>query len=241
VKLVQMPVGLLHLEEADLEGAGVEPGLVTAFRAYLPRALDDRRGLLILAAPSQGGHHLLMLLARRIGAALRDANIRLRDAGGDMRAGRQRLCYLPGAALSMALATPGHRHTLAREAACFVQDLDAAWSDRPSSPDWQADPAASAGPDALRSLIAERLAHGRPTFLQAAPDRLSPVHAQELRARLPVLEVPGLEAPCREAPGPDPVTRVLDAPGPDPVAREAVPGRTSEGGCDERADLGTTV
>jgi hypothetical protein len=213
VKLVQMPVGLLHVEEADLDGAGVEPRLLAAYRAYLPRALDDRRGLLILVPPSQGGHHLLMLLARRIGAALRDANIRLRDAGGDMQAGRQRLSYLPGAALPRVLATPAHRQTLVREAACFVQDLEAAWPDR------AARPAALGGPDALRSLVAERLAHGRPTFLQAAPDRLSPMDTQELRARLPVLESP-----------------VLDL-----ATGETVPGRTSEGVSDERADLGTTV
>jgi hypothetical protein len=219
VKLVQMPVGLVHVEEADLDGAGIDPGLLAAYRTYLPRALDDRRGLLILVAPSEGGHHLLMLLARRIGAALRDANIRLRDAGGDIQAERQRLCYLPGATLPRALATPEYRLTLAREAACFVQDLDAAWPDRPSCADRQADPAAPGGPDALRSLIAERLAHGRPTFLQAAADRLSPMNAQELRASLPVLEAPGLK----------------------PATREASPGRTSEGVSDERADLGTTV
>jgi hypothetical protein len=184
VKLVQMPVGLLHVDEADLDRAGVEPGLLAAYRAYLPRALEDRRGLLILAPPSQGGHHLLMLLARRIGAALRDANIRSRDAGGDMRASKLRICYLPGALLPTALATPDDRLVLATEAACFVQDLE------------------DADLDTLLSLVAERQAGGLPTFLQVDAARLLPVHERELRARLPVLESPRCDVAAEEpAPG----------------------------------------
>ena len=181
MKLVQMPTDLLHLEDADLDRAGIDPGLLAAFRAYLPGALDERRGLAILALPNAGAHHLLMVLARRIGAALRDANIRLRDDGGDLKAGRQKLCYLPGAALASALDQPGPRSELAREAACFIQDLDAAWTPGPAN-------TAPVDPRALLDLLDERLAAGRPTFLNAAPDRLPPGLADGLRARLPILK-----------------------------------------------------
>jgi hypothetical protein len=181
VKLVQLPTDLLHLEDADLDAAGVDPRLLATFRAYLPRALDERRGLAILAPASGGAHQPLVVLARRIGAALRDANIRLRDRGGDLKAGRQKLCYLPGSVLGSALALPGARAELAREAACFFQDLDAAW------------PAGDADhlppdPDALLGLFDERLTAGRPTFLNAAPERLPAGLEAGLRARLPLLE-----------------------------------------------------
>ena len=56
MKLVQMPTDLLHLEDADLDRAGVEPSLLAAFRAYLPAALGERRGLAILASPEAGAH-----------------------------------------------------------------------------------------------------------------------------------------------------------------------------------------
>src|SRR5688572_28377239 len=128
VKLVQIPTDLLRLEDADLDAAGLDPNLLAAFRTYLPGALDERRGLAILAPAEAGGHLLLIVLARRIGAALRDANIRLRDGGGDLKAGRQKLCYLPGTMLGRALGLPAARAELAGEAACFVQDLDAAWA-----------------------------------------------------------------------------------------------------------------
>jgi hypothetical protein len=178
VKLVQMPTDLLHLEDADLDQAGIEPRLLAAFRAYLPRALDERRGLAILAPPEAGAHRLLMVLARRVGAALRDANIRLRDTGGDLKSGRQRLCYLPGDALGAALARSGARAELAGEAACFLQDLDAAWQANATPPE----------PAALLGLLDERLAAGRPTFLNTAPERLPPGLADGLRARLLALE-----------------------------------------------------
>jgi hypothetical protein len=191
VKLVQMPTALLHLDEAELDGAGIDPGLLAAFRAYLPcvsselpPALNEPRGVLILASASAGGHHLLMVLARRIGAALRDANIHLRDRGGDMKAARQKLCYLPGPVLVTALGRPDLRLTLIAEAACFAQDLEAIW--RPGSAG-----AASPGLDALRSLLDERLAAGRPTFLQAHPGALSQDVEAMLRARLPALESAG--------------------------------------------------
>lgn len=181
MKLVQMPTDLLHLEDADLDAAAVNPLLLAAFRSYLPCALDERRGLAILA-PAASGHLLLMVLARRVGAALRDTNIDLRDSGGDLKAGRQKLCYLPGGLLGSALATPGARAELAREAACFLQDLEGAWASGPTGP-------AALTPGALLDLLDERLAAGRPTFLNAAPDRLPPGLADGLRARLPILEL----------------------------------------------------
>src|SRR5690242_20614545 len=119
-----MPTGLLRLSDADLDDAAIDPPLLVAFRAYLPRAVDDERGLAILASPAHGSHQMLMVLARRIGAALRDENIHLREQGGDLKAGRKKLCYLPGRALALALGEPATRHALTSEAACFVQDLD---------------------------------------------------------------------------------------------------------------------
>jgi hypothetical protein len=180
VKLVQMPRELLHLEDADLDGAGIEPGLLAAFRVYLPRAVEDRRGLAILTPVGDGGDRLLMVLARRIGAALRDANIRLRDDGGDLKVGRQKLCYLPGGALRSALSVTDARAELARQAACFVQDLDGAWPDGTSD-------AGVLEPRTVLDLLDERLAAGRPTFLNAAPERLPPGLADDLAIRLPVL------------------------------------------------------
>jgi hypothetical protein len=181
VKLVQMPTALLRVDEAELDAVGIDPGVLVAFRAYLPCALAERRGLLILVSAADGGHHLLMVLARRIGAALRDANIHLRDRGGDLRADRQKLCYLPGPALVTALDQTSARRELSGEAACFVQDLEAAWHSSSGG-------AAAPGADALRSLLDERLAPGRPTFLQAAPGALPDVVDAMLRSRLPTLE-----------------------------------------------------
>lgn len=188
MKLVQMPTDLLHLEDADLDRARIDPGLLAAFRAYLPEALDERRGLAILAPPDTGAHRLLMVLARRIGVALRDANIRLRDDGGDLKAWRKKLCYLPGDALGAALGLPGARRELGREAACFVQDLDAAWAAGPSGMTHGLANTASPAPDALLDLLDERLVEGRPTFLCADPRRLPPGLVDGLRARLPTLE-----------------------------------------------------
>jgi hypothetical protein len=164
-----MPADLIRVEDADLDAANVEPGLLAAYRAYLPTAVDDRRGLLILAAPSEGGHHLLMLLARRIGAALRDENIRLRDSGGDVRAGKLRLCYLPGSALTAARRDRAAATALVTEAACFLYDVE------------------RCDPEALRELLDERLPAGLPTFLQAAPGSLPSTIEADARARLPVL------------------------------------------------------
>ena len=181
MKLVQMPTGLLHLEDADLDAAGIAPDLLAAFRAYLPRAVDERRGLAILTPPGARAERLLMVLARRIGAALRDANIRLRDDGGDLKAGRKKLCYIPGRVLGSAFDLPAARDELEREAACFIQDLDAAWPSGPAG-------AMLLEPDALFDLLDARLAAGRPTFLNATADRLPSGLADDLQSRLPFLK-----------------------------------------------------
>ena len=177
-----MPTALLHLEDADLDEADVDPGLLAAFRSYLPGALTARRGLAILAPTDAGAHLLLVVLARRVGVALRDANIHLRDSGGDLKAGRKKLCYLPGDALGAALALPGLRTELAREAACFLQDLEGAWASGQAAP-------APLEPSALLELLDDRLAAGRPTFLNAAPNGLPAGLEDGLRARLPVLDL----------------------------------------------------
>jgi hypothetical protein len=181
VKLVQMPTDLLHLDDADLPAAGVDPGLLAAFRAYLPGALDDARGVALLAPPAAGTRELLMVLARRIGAALRDDNIRLRTGGGDLASGRKKLCYLPGDALAAALASRDARRTLAGEAACFFQDLETIGGVGEAGP-------AGGAPTALLDLLDQRLASGRPTFLSAAPDQLPDDLVAALRARLKILE-----------------------------------------------------
>jgi hypothetical protein len=80
-----------------------------------------------------------------------------------------------------ALAAPDARQSLASVAACFVQDLEGAWLPEvgaPTSTDWRA----------LRSLLDERLAAGRPTFVQAAPGGLPRDVEAALRSRWPVLE-----------------------------------------------------
>ena len=181
MKLVQIPTQLLHLEDADLDDGAAEPDLLAAFRAYLPHADEERRGVAILAPSGSGAERMLVVLARRIGAALRDANIRLRDGGGDLGVGRQKLCYLPGRVLGAALDRADARAALTSEAACFVQDLDGAWADGPAG-------AAGPAPEAFLGLVDARLAAGRPTFLNADPDGLPPRLAVGLRARLPVLE-----------------------------------------------------
>jgi hypothetical protein len=173
MKLVQMPANLLHITEADLDAGGFDAGLVAAVRAYVPHALADRRGAAILAPAGGGGRQVLMLLARRVGAALRDENIEARDSGGDMAAQKKRLCYLPGQLLGGALDLPDARAAIVTEAACFLQDLEAAASTVP--------------PAALLALLDERLGTGLPTFLNADPDRLPAGLTAGLRARLLLL------------------------------------------------------
>ncbi len=175
-----MPAELVRFGDADLDAAGLDARLLAAFRAYLPEALDDRLGVAILTPAGSGGHLPLMVLARQIGAALRDENIHLRDAGGDIKAEKKRLCYLPGYALGAALASPEARQTLVDEAACFFQDLDSAWSTESAD-------AAPPTADVVVDLLRERLAGRRPTFVNADPAGLPPALERELRARLRVI------------------------------------------------------
>jgi hypothetical protein len=135
----------------------------------------------ILAASGAGTRELLMVLARRIGAALRDENIHLRERGGDLKAGRKKLCYLPGRALPSAFGTSGARRALADEAACFFQDLDEAWAAEQTA-------GTMLSATVLLDLLDERLAGGRPTFLSADPDRLPSGLERGLRARLRMLD-----------------------------------------------------
>lgn len=183
MKLVQMPAEFLHLELADLPRLGIQAGLLTGFQRYLD---DERAGLeslAILAPPEAGTRKLLMVLARRVGAALRDENIHLRDRGGDLAAHRKKLCYLPGAALPEALRAPSARRALEREAACFFQDLDAAWpANRADSP--------PVTPSAFLDLLDARAAQRLPTFLSADPGALPPELEREIRARMRILEPP---------------------------------------------------
>jgi hypothetical protein len=188
MKLVQMPIELLHLEEYDLPERGVDERLLAGFEAYRSGVPNDgttgwarAESLAILAPPEAGTRELLMVVARRVGAALRDENIHLRDRGGDLKAGRRKLCYLPGGALPEALRTPSTRRGLEREAACFLQDLDAAWVDGEAEPT----PLPSA---ALLALLDTRLAGGRATFLSADPRHLPPGLDPEIRGRMRVLE-----------------------------------------------------
>src|SRR5437763_6005023 len=178
MKLVQMPRELLHLERDDLPALGVERGLLAGFEAYLSRAADDRVGLAILAPPEAGTRELLMVLARRVGAALRNDNIRLRDRGGDRTARYKKLCYLPGGALPRALRMPGARRAVECEAACFFPDLDMAWKAG----------AAALDPTPFLELLALRLARRLPSYASAVPGLLPAALEGKLRARLRVLE-----------------------------------------------------
>lgn len=172
MKLVQMPTNLLHIEEADLSVAGYDAGLLAGVRSYLPELAADRRGAAILTPAGRGGRQVLMLIARRVGAALRDENIAVRDGGGDMTVRKKRLCYLPGQLLGGALDLAAARTALASEAACFLQDLEAA----------------AVPPDAVLALLDRRLGAGLPTFVNADPTGLAPTLVTGLRARLRVLE-----------------------------------------------------
>ena len=180
MKLVQMPTYLLHIGEADLQAAGYDAALLAAVRAYLPGLLDDRRGAAILTPPGGGGRQVLMLLARRVGAALRDENIQARDSGGDMAAQKKRLCYLPGQMLGGALALPDAHAALTSEAACFLQDLEAAACTVPV-----------VSTEALLGLLDARMQAGIPTFVNADPARLPADLLAGLCARLRILEAPG--------------------------------------------------
>jgi len=189
MKLVQMPVELLHLEQHELLALGVDERLLAQLEGALARTTGDQVGLAILATPGAGTRQLLMVVARRVGAALRNENIRLRDRGGDLQAGRKKLCYLPGSALTDALRSTVARESLEREAACFFQDLDLARATARGSRD-------SADPAAVVALIDVRLQRKLPTYLSADPGRLPPGLERELRARLRVLEVTRPDRPA---------------------------------------------
>jgi hypothetical protein len=184
MKLVQMPVELLHLTVDDLPDLGLEAALVAEFRRYLDRDPAGLESLAILAPPEAGSRALLMVLARRIGAALRDANIHLRDRGGDLATHRQKLCYLPGPVLPEALRTPTARRTLERETAVFFQDLDAAWQAEQVSVE-------PLPPVSFLTLLETRASHQRPTFLTADPRALPRDLPREIRARMRTLEPGG--------------------------------------------------
>lgn len=166
-----MPKDLIHVEAVDLDAAGIRTGLLSAFKAYLTGVLEDRRGAVILA-PRGVGHQMLMVLARTVGAALRDENIRLRERGGDLKRSRKKLCYLPGSALVAVLADPAARRALTTEAACFLQDVEHC----------------TVPPAALLALLDARQTSGLPTFVSAARNELTADLERELRARLGVLE-----------------------------------------------------
>ena len=185
MKLVQMPVDLLHVDEARLPELGVDRRLLVAFDAYRAEGAGqggtewaNAKSLAILAPPEAGTRALLMVLARRVGAALRDENIRARDGGGPRRGGK-RLCYLPGRVLPEAFRSESARRTLASDAACFFQDLDQAWGRSDGS---------RLDPRLLVALVDARLASGRATFLSAATNGLPDGLERELRARVRVLE-----------------------------------------------------
>jgi hypothetical protein len=194
MKLVQMPVELLHVDEERLPSLGVDERLLAGFGAYRSGLPDGPLGeacpapgspswataesVAILAPPEAGTRELLMVLARRVGAALRDENIGLRDRGGDLKGERKKLCYLPGRALPEALGSPSTRRALEREAACFVQDLDEARGAGGGSLD----------PSPLLDVLDARRSRGLPTFLSADPAALPNGLERELRARMRVLE-----------------------------------------------------
>lgn len=90
-----------------------------------------------------------------------------------MAAQKKRLCYLPGQMLGGALALPDARVALVTEAACFVQDLEAALP--------------SVSTATLLGLLDERLQTGLPTFIKPDPERLPADLAGGLRDRCSVL------------------------------------------------------
>lgn len=179
MKLVRMPRELLHVESDDLAALGVNGQLIAGLEAYLPRATDDEVGVAILAPADAGTRALLMVLARHVGIALRNDNIRLRDEGGEVEATFGRLCYLPGSAVAEAFQSAPARESLGREGACFVQDLESAWAEGVSAP---------LDPKMLLELLDLRLARSLPTYVSADPAGLPAGLAAELLVRLRALE-----------------------------------------------------
>jgi len=157
-----MPRDLLAVEAADLPSLGVPAQLAHAAAELAARDGLTLPSAAILGSRDAGTTAVLMVLARKVGAALRDYNIRLRD-GGDVSATRLRLCYLPGAALPEALASVTARRTLESEAALFLADLDDAWTVAGVTADLGA---------ALLDLLASRDGAALRTFVSADPTRL---------------------------------------------------------------------
>ena len=176
-----MPVELIHVDADDLAGLNIERALLSEFRPYLDHDPTELESLAILAPPEAGSRELLMVLARRVGASLRDENIRLRDRGGDLRAQRKKLCYIPGIALPEAFRDPAARRALEREAAVFFQELETAWQAK------RAD-SSSLVPGSFLALLDARAARGLSTFLSADPRALPPCLGPGIRARMRVLE-----------------------------------------------------
>ena len=174
MKLVQMPRDLLTVEVEDLAGLGVHPALIDAVAARCAGDPLAIRSLALLGPREAGTTPALMVLARLIGAALRDANIRLRDGGGNLRAGRLKLCYLPGSALPAALAAGDARRALEAEAALFIENLDGA----------------DGNDAAVAALLAERRRHGARTFVSADPVWLPPSLLAAVVAALDTVTVP---------------------------------------------------
>ena len=182
MKLVQMPRDLLTVELDDLPALGVHPALIEAVAARCagdPLAVPS---LALLGPRAAGTTAALMVLARRIGVALRDANIRLRDTGSDLRRGRRKLCYLPGSALPAALDAADTRRALQWEAAVFLQDLDGAWKDTHHAEEVEL---------AVAALVADRRRHGSRTFVSADPTALPAAVYETLDAELEIVAVNG--------------------------------------------------
>ena len=177
-----MPRDLLTVDQADLPALGVHPVLLDAVAARRDTEPLTIRSLALLGPRSAGTTAALMVLARRIGAALRDENIRLRDRGGDLRRGRRKLCYLPGGSLSAALGDDRARRALESEAVVFLQDLDDALVSSAGAP---------ASDQAVMNLLALRHRGGVRTFVSADPAALPAAVREALVAGLETVAVDG--------------------------------------------------
>lgn len=167
MKLVRMPRELLTVEAADLPSLGVPDDLTCAAAELASRDGLTLPSAVVLGPREAGTTAVLMLVARKVGAAFRDRNIRLRD-GGDTTTRRLRLCYLPGAILPEALASDEDRRALESEAAVFLQDLDDA---RRSGDDGAVDDSADVE-RAVLDLLRARNGAALQSFVSADPARL---------------------------------------------------------------------
>lgn len=184
-----MPRELLSAEADDLPGLGVHPALVAAV-AERCAAMNVIEGVALLGPPEWGATPALMVLARKVGAALRDDNIRLREAGGDLARGRKKLCYLPGSTVREALATEAGHRALHVEEAVFLQDLDAVWTgDGAAQP--EASTLASTLAAMLAAMLAERCRRQLRTFVSADPAGLPPNVLHALTNTMDVIRIGG--------------------------------------------------